>query len=103
MVFPFFIILQIAAQDCFHYLYLYYQHFFKTSLYVFDLIVSFVHVLHVSIPDKNQHALSCSFPKQWKHAVSSSLQPPDGTPPPPSGLWGVGGVCARDSEQWPNC
>lgn len=84
--------------------------FFKTSLYLFDLIVSCVQLLHVSVSDKNQHALLCSFPKTaatrcefhttaaWWDLFFFFFSPQSGV-----GGWGWGGVCARDGEQWPNC
>lgn len=85
--------------------------FFNTSLYLFDLIVYCVQLLHVSVSDKNQHALPCSFPKTaatrcefhttaaWWDLFFFFLSPSE---------WGRGvgvggGVCARDGEQWPNC
>lgn len=61
------------------------------------------------LSDKNQHALSCSFPKTaetrcefhttaawWDLSLSLSQSG--------VGVWRVeGGVSARDGEQWPNC
>lgn len=48
-------------QTLFQPLHLCYQHF--STLHCIYLIVYCVQLLHVSVSDKNQHALACSFPK----------------------------------------
>lgn len=96
-------------QTLFQPLHLCYQHFSRRHcIYLILLYLVFSYSMNLCLTKINTRFLAL-FQKLRQHAVSSTRRPPDGifffffSPSEWGGGVGVGGVCARDGEQWPNC